>query len=185
MFSQVIWSKTVSVYATKHHYQYVYKKHIYLCYAICILLLCLSKLHKCAANQQHHTYTAHTLNYVNKLGWSMIPRPSLFSKNTQRHRCSRYDTNTVKVDSDFRSRSPAIARWHQQRNSDFCNVHHREQLRYFMGPSNTIWPRTLFSVRYRSFVIFASFTDDCGLKQSNLVGFKFYICGSVHRNSRL
>ena len=36
--------------------------------------------------------------------------------------------------------------------------------RYFMGPSDTIWPRTVFSVRDRSFVIFARFTEDYGLK---------------------
>ena len=39
--------------------------------------------------------------------------------------------------------------------------------RYFMGPSDTIWPRTVFSVRYRSFVIFVSVTEDYDLKQSN------------------
>jgi len=80
-----------------------------------------------------HLHGIHSEIRKNTFEWRLIPRPVLFRKNAQCHRCSSYDTKNVKVERDIWRRSPVIAGWHQQRN-DFCNVHHREHLPVLYGP---------------------------------------------------
>ena len=119
----------------------------------------------------------------------MFGQPTAFSGQCSARSDLRKDISvefvtktTVKFESNLRRRSPANVSWHRQITMISAKYTTGNTFRYFMGPSDIIWPSTLFCVRYRSFVIFSSFTQDSPAK---LQGFEFYIRGSVHRNSSL